>query len=338
MYVTDASISGFHGRRVKNQRSAPSVKARIGIRPGRQKGLARRIALAKKAVDQQTPMPFEGETTLELFKGKPIRRVFTDGEWFFSITDVIEAITESPNPRRYWSDLKRKLTSEGASQLYETIVQLKMPGPDGKNYASDAANPETLFRIIQSVPSPKAEPFKRWLAKVAFERIQEFQNPELAIQRAILDYQIQGRPDEWIKARVRTITSRNELTGEWSQRGIKDQEYGILTNVISQETFSIGIQNHKDIKGLAKGHNLRDHMTDMELVLTMLGETSTAELARARDAQGFTENKETAHAGGKIAGDARKNFERQLGRPVVSRSNFLPKRGDQGQLPESRDN
>lgn len=279
-------------------------------------------------------IPFEGEMGINDFKDKPIRKVFKDGEWFFSISDVVGAIVETGRPSKYWSDLKTKLRNEGFIQLSEEIGQLKMTAEDGKERVTDAANAETLFRVIQSIGSPKAETFKRWLAKVAFERIQEFQNPELAVKRAMLDYQLQGRANEWIKARIRTILSRKELTSEWANRGVKEgQEYAILTNVISQETFSIGVQTHKDMKGLEKGHNLRDHMTDMELVLTMLGETSTAELTRARNAQGFVENEETAHAGGKIAGDARKNFERQLGQSVVSRSNFLPKPADQKQLP-----
>ena len=281
-------------------------------------------------------IPFDGEMGISEFKDKAIRKIFQNGEWFFSISDVVGAIVETDRPSKYWSDVKRKLAKEGFDQLSEKIGQLKMTSEDGKERLTDAANAETLFRVIQSIGSPRAEPFKKWLAKVAFERIQEFQNPELAIQRAILNYQIQGHSDEWIKARIRTHLSRKELTSEWASRGVKGTEYGILTNVISQETFNLGIQNHKDIKGLANRHNLRDHMTDMELVLTMLGETSTAELARARDAQGFAENKDTAHAGGKIAGDARKNFERQLGESVVSRSNFLPKKGDQEQLVSGR--
>ena len=292
--------------------------------------------MAKKGEEM---IPFPGEMGINEFKGKPIRKVFEEGEWFFSISDVVGAIVETDRPSKYWSDLKRKLTKEGSGQLSENIGQLKMTGSDGKEYPTDAANAETMFRIIQSIGSPIAEPFKRWLAKVAFERIQEFQNPELGIQRVILDYQIQGHSDDWIKARIRTVLSRKELTSEWASRGVTEgKEYAILTNVISQETFNVAIKTHKEVKGLAKGHNLRDHMTDMELVLTMLGETSTAELARARDSQGFSENKETAHAGGKIAGDARVNFETQLGRSVVSSSNFLPERGDQRQLPQGKDN
>ena len=280
-------------------------------------------------------IPFDGEMAISEFKDKTIRKVFQDGEWFFSISDVVGAVVETDRPSKYWSDLKHKLTKEGFNQLSEKIGQLKMPALDGKEYLTDAANAETLFRIIQSIGSPKAETFKRWLAKVAFERVQEFQDPELAIKRAMLDYSLQGRSDEWIKARVRTLTSRKELTAEWSKRGIRDGvEYAVLTDVISKETFEVTTQQHKEYKGLGKNHGLRNHMTDLELVLTMLGETSTAELTRARDAQGFMENQQTAHAGGKIAGDARRNLETQLQRPVVSSSNFLPKRGDQGELPQ----
>ena len=281
------------------------------------------------------PFPVDGEMGINEFKDRPIRKVFNEGLWYFSIVDVIEAVVETASPSRYWTQLRDKImTKEGFADLFDKIKKVKMKGRDGKEYPTETCDAETIFRIIQSISSPKAEPFKRWLAKVAFERVQEFQNPELAIQRAMLDYRLQGRNDEWIKARIRTLLSRKELTDEWAQRGIMDKEYGILTNVISQETFEVGVQQHKDIKGLAKQHNLRDHMTDMELVLTMLGETSTAELARARDAQGFDENKDTAHAGGKIAGDARKNFEKQLGRKVVSRNNFLPNKAPQDQLPD----
>lgn len=278
------------------------------------------------------PIP-EGEIQISLFKSKEIRKVLHEDEWYFSIIDIIEALTDSPNPSRYWSDLKRTLAEdEGFIQLYDNIVQLKIPAADGKKYATDTANTETLFRIIQSITSPKAEPFKRWLAKIAYERIEEFQNPEIAIKRAMLDYQILGRSNEWIKARVRTIISRTELTDEWKKRGIEGIQYGILTNVISKETFNIDTQEHKEVKGLTQKHSLRDHMTDMELVLTMLGETSTAELARARDALGFEQNKDAAHSGGRIAGDTRENFERQLGKPVVEKTNFLPKKPDQPRL------
>ncbi len=281
-------------------------------------------------------IPFEGETQVTLFKDNKIRRVFHENEWYYSIVDVIEAVVETASPSRYWTQLRDKLSQkEGFTELFDKIEKVKMPGRNGKEYTTEAADTETMFRIMQSVPSPKAEPFKRWLAKTGYERIKEFQNPELAIKRAMLDYSLQGRSDEWIKARVRTITSRKELTSEWSKRGIDEGvEYAALTDVISKETFEVTTKQHKEYKGLGKNHGLRNHMTDLELVLTMLGETSTAELTRARDAQGFMENQQTAQAGGRIAGDARKNLETQLQRPVVSSSNFLRKKGDQGHLPQ----
>jgi hypothetical protein len=284
-------------------------------------------------------IPFEGETQADLFKpaGKHIRKVFHNDEWHFSIVDVIEAITDSDRPRKYWADLKGKLVKEGAVELSEKIGQFKMTSQDGKERETDAANTETLFRILQSVPSPKAESFKKWLAKVGFERLEETHDPERAIQRAMLAYRLKGYPDEWINARVRTILSRKELTSEWSKRGVKEGlEYAILTNVISEETFSIDTQEHKEYKGLDKRDNLRDHMTDIELILTMLGEKSTTSIASARDAQGFGENKEAASSGGKIAGDARKNLEKQLGRSVVSPENYLADRTKQDQLVDGK--
>ncbi len=226
-----------------------------------------------------------------------------------------------------------KLNKESGGQFFDKIEKLKMPGADGKEYTTDATNTETLFRIIQSIPSPKAEPFKRWLAKVGFERLEDTRDPEKAIRRAMLSYRLKGYPDDWINARVRTILSRKELTSEWAKRGVKDgYEYAILTNVISQETFNLATQEHKDYKGLGKADNLRDHMTDIELILTMLGEKSTTSIATVRNSQGFEENKLAARSGGKIAGDARKNLEKQLGRPVVSSENYLPDKDKQAQL------
>ncbi|WP_019865684.1 BRO-N domain-containing protein [Methylovulum miyakonense] len=216
----------------------------------------------------------EGESQVALFKGKKVRQVFHENEWFFSIVDAIEAITETDRPSKYWSDLKSQLTEkEGFNELSDKIGRLKMPSQDGKMRLTDAVNVETLFRIVQSIPSAKAEPFKRWLSKVGYERIQEIQNPEIGVKRAILQWQVQGRSDDWIDARIRSIVTRNELTGEWKKRGIKDQEYGRLTNVISRKTFGIDAQGHKKLKGL-KSQNLRDHMTDLELIFTMLGEKS----------------------------------------------------------------
>lgn len=279
------------------------------------------------------PLPFEGETTIALFHKHEVRRAFHDGEWFFSVTDVIAAVTESTRPAKYWADLKKKLLDEGGAELSDKIGQLKMAGPDGKMYSVHAANTETVFRIIQSIPSPRAEPFKRWLARVGFERLQETRNPELAIRRAIVTYQLLGYPDDWINARIKTIASRNELTGEWKKRGVTEGiEYAVLTNVISTETFDMPTQGHKEYKGLAKRDNLRDHMTDIELILTMLGEKSTVSIAIARDAQGFAENNNAAHAGGKIAGGARRKLEAELGRSVVSPENFLSNKETQEQL------
>ena len=269
----------------------------------------------------------EGDTQVALFKGREIRRVFHDDEWYFSIIDVVEGLTDSANPRRYWSDLKRNLAEdEGFVELYEEFVQLRMPSADGKERQTDAANTETIFRIIQSIPSKKAEVFKRWLAKVGYERILEYQNPEIAIKRAIMTYQLAGRPDDWIDARIKSILSRKEVTSEWARRGVREgEEYAILTNIISQETFDFNTKEHAIFKSLKKHHNLRDHMTNTELVLTMLGETSTVAIAKNIDARGFTENKEASRDGGRVAGNARKDLEKRLGRSVVSKKNFLPK-------------
>jgi len=268
----------------------------------------------------------EGETQTVLFQKKELRQTFHDGEWYFSIVDVIEALTGSKRPRQYWTDLKRKLTdTEDFSELYEKIVQLPMPSSDGKNYKTDVVDTETLFRIVQSILSKKAEPFKRWLAKVGYERIQEIQDPEIAIKRAMLTYEAKGYPKEWVQARVQTIVSRKELTHEWSKRGVKEgKEYAILTNVISKGTFGVMTQDHKSYKNLKDHHNLRDHMSPLELALTMLGETTTAELARNLNAQGFRQNEQTAKTGGEVAGKARKDIENKLRKPVVSKENYLP--------------
>jgi len=270
----------------------------------------------------------DGDAVLADFKGARIRKVFHRSEWHFSIVDVIGALTDSTNPRRYWSDLKAKMhRDEGFAELYEEIVQLPLEADDGKRRETDACNAETLFRILQSVPSPKAEPFKRWLAKVAYERIQEIQDPEIAIKRAIMEYQLQGRPMDWIEQRIRSIMVRKELTNEWQKRGVtEDVEFAILTTVLSTRTFGVKPTEHKEIKRLSRSHNLRDHMTDLELILTQLAEKSTKEIAQIRDAQGFDQNKNAARAGGDIAGNARRSIEGQTGRSVVSSANFLPKR------------
>ena len=282
-----------------------------------------------------TPAINEGQFEIAEFRGKEVRKVLHDDEWYFSVVDVIEAITESPRPAKYWNDLKTRLTEqEGFDQLSANIGKLKMPGADGRERPTDAANTETVFRIIQSIPSKKAEPFKRWLAKVGYERILEYQNPEIAIKRAIIDYKIKGYDDEWINARVRSIMARNDLTSEWSRRGVKEgMEYGILTNIIQEATFGIGVKDHKDLKHLRKSHNLRDHMTDIELIFTMLGERSTRDIAIATDAQGFFPNKRAAKDGGKVAGDARQALEKKTGKRVLSESNFLGPKAQQKQMP-----
>lgn len=261
---------------------------------------------------------------IAIFKGKSIRKIIHNDEWYFSIIDVIEVLTESSNPRRYWSDLKAKLIkNEGFIQLYDKIVQLKLIAPDGKIRETDTANTETVFRLIQSIPSPKAEPFKRWLAKVGYERVQEIEDPELATKRTRALYKAKGYPDSWIEKRMRGIAIREQLTDEWNKRGVKEQrEYAILTAEISAATFGVKPSNHKKLKKL-KEENLRDHMTDLELIFSMLGEASTTEIATERDAQGFDENKQAAKMGGTIAGNARKELEVKSGKKVVSSSNFL---------------
>lgn len=261
---------------------------------------------------------------LIVFEDKKIRRIFHNNEWYFSIIDIIEVLTGSPNPRRYWSDLKIQLIeNEGFIQLYGKIVQLKLQSSDGKKYLTDTGNTETVFRIIQSIPSPKAEPFKRWLAQVGYERIQEIEDPELATKRTRLIYKAKGYSDEWIEKRMRGIAIREELTDEWDRRGIKVQrEYAILTAEISKAAFGMTPSEYKQYKGLQQ-ENLRDHMTDLELIFSMLGEAATKEIAVNRDAQGFDENRNAAKMGGRIARNARHELEQESGKPVISQENFL---------------
>lgn len=259
---------------------------------------------------------------LVVFQEKNIRRTWFNEEWWFSIIDVIETLTENKRPRKYWSDLKKKLSEEENSQLSDYIGQLKLPAADGKKYKTDCANTEGIFRVIQSIPSPKAEPFKRWLAKVGYERVQEIENPELAAERARLYYKDLGYNDEWIAKRLQSIETRGKLTDEWKTRGVeKGLEYSILTAEISNATFGLKPSEYKKLKDL-KRENLRDHMTDLELIFTMLGETQTRIEAVSKDAQGFKENKEAAQKGGKAAGKALKAFEEETEQKVVSDSNF----------------
>ncbi len=263
------------------------------------------------------------ETTLAVFKGKEIRRKLHSNEWWFSIVDVIEALTGSERPRKYWSDLKKKLFEEGYCELSEKIGQLKLKSTDGKFYETDCANTETMFRIIQSIPSPKAEPFKRWLAKIGYERVQEIEDPELATKRTRALYKAKGYSDDWIEKRMRGIAIREELTDEWKKRKVtQKKEYEILTAEIAKAAFGVTPSQHKNLKGL-KRENLRDHMTDLELIFSMLGEAATTEITRVDDAKGFHESKTAACKGGEVAGKARKDLEEKTGKKVVSKENYL---------------
>lgn len=265
-----------------------------------------------------------------VFSEHSIRSIFHENQWWYSAIDVVQILSESANPRRYWSDLKRQLIeSEHFFQLYEKIVQLKLVSKDGKKYLTDCATIETLYRIIQSIPSPKAEPFKRWLARVGYERTQEIIDPELASIRARELYQAKGYPQQWIEKRLRGIQIREELTGEWKSRNVSGSiEYAILTAEISKATFGITPSEYKKVKGL-KQENLRDHMTDLELIFTMLGEASTTEITRSVNAQGFDENKNCAYAGGQVAGNARQELERKSGKNIVTEENYLKLEKDQ---------
>ena len=263
------------------------------------------------------------QNKIQLFENQPIRTAWNEEqeEWYFSVVDVIHVLTGSENPRRYWSDLKRKLKSEGATQLYENIVQLKMKSSDGKNYKTDAATTEQLLRIIQSIPSPRAEPVKRWLAEVGRERIEETIDPEQAIDRALETYLKKGYSEEWVHQRLLAIRIRNELTDEWSKRGVqKGKEYAILTDEITRAWSGMSTRQYKDFKGLKK-ENLRDNMSNLELVLTMLAEASTTDIAKAEQPQGFDENQKVARRGGNVAGVARKALEAETGKPVVTAQN-----------------
>jgi hypothetical protein len=264
-------------------------------------------------------------SNLILFQDKNVRRIWDENnqKWYFSIIDVVEVLTESNRPRKYWNDLKSKLKNEG-SELSEKIGQLKMPSSDGKFYDTDVADTEELLRLIQSIPSPRAEPFKRWLAKVGYERLEEIENPEIAAKRMREIYKQKGYSDEWIEKRARGIAVRDELTEEWKKRGVKEHlEYAILTSEISKATFGMTPSEYKKFKALDNPkHNLRDHMTDLELIFTMLGEASTTEIAKKKDAQGLPENKKAAIEGGTVAGNARKELEKKSGTKVSRKTNY----------------
>lgn len=261
-------------------------------------------------------------TKIALFKGKKIRRIIYQNEWWFSVVDVCESLTESIDAGAYWRKLKQRLKEEG-SEVVTFCHGLKLEASDGKKYETDCANTEGIFRIIQSIPSPKAEPFKRWLAKVGYERVQEIENPELATKRTRMLYKLKGYSDDWIEKRMRGIAIREELTDEWQKRGAREQkDYEILTAEISKATFGITPSEYKELKRLER-QNLRDHMNDLELIFTMLGERATTEIHRNEDSSGVPKLKSDAKAGGDIAGGARRKLEKRLGRSVVSKENYL---------------
>jgi DNA-damage-inducible protein D len=266
------------------------------------------------------------ENHIAVFQETTIRRTWHNEEWWFSVVDVVAVLTDSADPRQYIKKMRSRDPALNAN-WGTTCTPLALMAPDGKLRETHCANTEGLFRIIQSIPSPKAEPFKRWLAQVGYERVKEIENPELASARARELYQAKGYPQAWIEKRLRSISVRGELTDEWKARGVAEgKEYSILTAEIARATFGITPGEHSQLKGLEAvktGNNLRDHMTDLELIFTMLGEASTTEIARRSDAQGFIENKTSAKQGGRIAGDARKALERKTGRKVVSKSNYL---------------
>ncbi len=268
------------------------------------------------------------ENKLVVFKGMEIRRTLHDNEWWFSVADVCRALTGSADAGAYWRKLKQRLNAEG-NEPVTFCHGLKLPAPDGKMRQTDCANTEGIFRIIQSIPSPKAEPFKRWLAKVGYERVQEIEDPELATKRTKALYLAKGYSEAWIEKRMRGIAVRAELTDEWKQRGVNGEpEYAILTSEISKAAFGLAPSEYKKLKGLER-ENLRDHMTDLELIFSMLGEAATTEIARKQDAQGFDKNKVAARKGGRIAGDARQKLELETDDTVVSSENYLTE-------PESR--
>src|SRR3989338_481949 len=265
------------------------------------------------------------DTKIAIFRGKQIRKTIYKNEWWFSVVDVIQVLTDRSDDytaRKYWNKLAQRLREEG-SEVVTFCHRLKLKAMDGKMRETDCADTETMFRIIQSIPSPKAEPFKRWLARVGYERIQEIENPELATKRTRALYKAKGYSDEWIEKRMRGIAIREELTDQRQKRGIKEQkEYEILTAEISKATFEMTPSAYKKHKGL-KRENLRDHMTDLELIFSMLGEASTKEIAVNKSAQGFGENKQAAFEGGAVAGNARKELERKSGKRVISKENYL---------------
>ncbi len=268
------------------------------------------------------------EKNIAVFRGKGIRKIIHKNEWWFSISDVVEVLTDSADPRQYIKKMRQR--DPELNFNWGTIcTPLKIVAPDGKMREANCANTESVFRIIQSIPSLKAEPFKRWLAKVGYERVQEIEDPELGSKRTRALYKAKGYSDDWIEKRMRGIAIREELTDEWKNLNVKKkQEYAILTAEIAKAAFGVTLGEHKHLKGL-KRENLRDHMNDLELIFSMLGEAATTEITRVDDAQGFDESKTAARKGGEVAGTARKDLEKKTGKRAVSPENYLDE-------PESR--
>jgi hypothetical protein len=266
-------------------------------------------------------------SNIKIFENKKVRSQYDSVKeiWFFSIVDIIGILTESPRPRKYWNALKTKLKNEG-SELSQTLGQLKLQSEDGKFYKTDVGTVEQIFRLIQSIPSPKAEPFKQWLAKVGYERLQEIQDPSLSMDRARENWLNMGRSEKWIQQRMTGQETRNKLTDYWKENEVtKQDEFAFLTNIIHKEWTGITVKKHKEIKGL-KSQNLRDHMSEAELLFTALAELSTRQIAQADQAKGINENSIAGKKGGAIAKNARKALESKTGNKVVTKDNFCPQR------------
>ncbi len=265
------------------------------------------------------------ENKIVVFGDKKIRRAWYKDEWWFSVVDIVEVLTDSAKPRDYWYRMKKRESDESGVQLSTDCRQLKLESQDGKKYATDCANTEIMFRIIQSIPSKKAEPFKKWLAKVGYERVQEIENPELAQERMKQIYEQKGYSKDWIDKRLRGIAIRQNLTDEWKERGLtKSQDYAILTAEISKATFGMTPSEYKDHKGLTKkNENLRDHMTDLELIFNMLGEKATTEISSQEKPKGFEANRKVAKRGGNVGKTAREALEKETKKSVISDENYL---------------
>jgi DNA-damage-inducible protein D len=270
--------------------------------------------------DEQNDRP---DLRVAFFEGQPIRREWLDDRFYFSVIDMIGVLTQAAEPRTYWAQLKSKLAAEGADQTLQALKQLRMEAADGKQRLTDCADAQTMLRIVQSVPSPKAEPIKHWLATVGMERLEEMENPGLAIDRARQYYLSRGYSQEWIAQRLRSIVTRDDITDEWRERGAQEgREFALLTDTLHKGTFDITTAQHKDVKALKKRDNLRDSMSIVELALTSLAEATATELHRERDSLGFSQLQGDARRAGDIAGETRQKIEAELGRPVVTSENY----------------